>query len=123
MEPQTEQRMPPPGWKLKLPAFVLTALVLTVILAIVLLPDAGSWAYLEWARRHPAQRARVDPHHWLNKIALLMLLVTFGSALWTGLRDFFRRAQAALVIVGHWRRVFLPLPWERRREPQRTKEK
>lgn len=113
-EPQTEPQTRTAGWLISLLAYALTALVILVCAAIVVLPEAVSWSYLNWAHHHPGQSARYDPHHWLRKIALLITLATFAGAIWSKTCQSFRQGRALLITFGHWRRVFLPLPWERR---------
>ena len=97
--------------KINLVAFAITVLVLGGILAAVLAAELGGWGYLHWASAHPALRAKYDPHHWLGRLAVFAVLVSFCHAMASTLRE-------PLATFIAWRRVFVPLPWERRREPE-----
>ena len=105
-------------------AFLLFLAVAAVVMVAV---EFGHWGYLAWAGRHPALVARYDPHHWLSRAVALVALLSLAHAVCRGLSEMLRRQLPALwsavfseglPMLRAWRRVFLPLPWERRREPE-----
>jgi hypothetical protein len=96
------------SFKVKVLAFTLTVVALGVATVLVLAVEGAGWEYLHWARHHPAARAGYDPHHWFARLALLLIAFNACRLIVHVLRE---PCQTFLT----WRRVFLPLPWERHR--------
>jgi hypothetical protein len=93
--------------KIRLLAFLLTVVVLTIAILVALSLELSGGAYLQWAAKHPVLSAKYDPHHWVGRIAALAILFSIGRAIVSVVRQPWATFRA-------WQRVFLPLPWENR---------
>lgn len=102
-----------PARKVKPWVCLLMVVMLLSILAGAIAVEGAGWHYLMWASHHPALRAKYDPHHWLTRIAILMIVLSICRA-------FIQAMLPPLVTFQAWRRVFLPFPWEPRERPEQV---